>query len=114
MFPCASGNVWTPESIFNLGVLGTKTILRLGDTVDFVITASDPYDEPLIYGISIGIQINWQESNSFSIRITEEHIGNQFIVGLYIKSKRSFHAHSIYDDTVAFAYTVLPNKDFTS
>jgi hypothetical protein len=104
------GNIWTPESKFNLCVLGTKTILRPGDIIDFIITASDPYDEPLIYGISLPSGTTWQESNAFSITVRNEDIGSLFAVGLYIKSKRSFHANTSYDDCISFAYTVLPTK----
>jgi len=90
----------------------TETILRPNDIIDFVITASDPCDAQLEYGIRTNIDHNtsWQKENSFSIRI-EKYVRKNFIVSLYIKSPRKMRASGDYDDYVEFYYTVLPSKD---
>lgn len=93
--------------------LFTKIALRPNDIIEFVITASDPLDDIIEYGIGIigmGFNIDWQKENMFSVRLLESHIGRDFYVNLYIKSSREFHASQDYDDLVQFFYDVLPLK----
>ncbi|MDO9533555.1 MAG: Swt1 family HEPN domain-containing protein [Deltaproteobacteria bacterium] len=102
MFPSDTGN-----SVY------TRTILRPNDIVDFIITASDPLDAELEYGIAVGGFISnviWQKENTFSVRIIEKHIETMFTIKLYIRSPRRFHAHSSHDDSMSFVYDVLPSK----
>jgi hypothetical protein len=106
------GNVFP----FLMGGLGyTKTILRPNDVIDFVITASDPFDDKLEYGIRSEFDRNiaWQEDNSFSVRIIE-YVKKRFRVELFIRSPRKFRAYSDHDDSVDFVYTVLPLKESNS
>jgi hypothetical protein len=100
------GNIWTDESS---RTIYTKTILRPNDIIDYVITASDPMDEDLEYGISLGGDI-WQTGNTFSVIITEDHVKNNLCIGVFIRSLRKYHAHGFYDDFVYFFYDVLPPK----
>lgn len=105
MFPSDTG---TGNSVY------TRTILRPNDIVDFVITASDPLDADLEYGIAVGgFRSNpiWQKENTFSVRIIEKHIEKMFTISLCIRSPRRFHAHSSYDDSISFVYDVLPLKE---
>jgi len=91
----------------------TKTILRPNDVIEFVITASDPYDAQLEYGIraeELNHNISWQKENSFSVKITEDCIKDSYHIGLYIISPRKHHAIGHCDDNVQFIYTVLPSK----
>jgi hypothetical protein len=102
MFPSDTGN-----SVY------TKTILRPNDIVDFVITASDPLDADLEYGITVEgfiSTVNWQKENTFSVRIMEKHIQTNFRILFCIRSPRRFHAHGSYDDSISFNYDVLPLK----
>lgn len=105
------GNIWTPESKKLKELYNTNKILHPGDEIEFVITASDPEDCPLDFGISIhNLNIKWQKENIFLIKIEKEHISSQFLIGLYIKSLREYHANIGHDDYSRFTYTVLPNK----
>ena len=90
----------------------TKKILHPNDIIDFVITASDPYDAPLEYGIKANIYRNvlWQKENSFSVKI-DKYVRKRFIITLYIRSPRRFRAYEDHDDSVEFYYTLLPLKD---
>jgi len=103
-------------SLFPSGIGGpvfTKTILRPNDVIDFVITASDPFDAELEYGIDVGgifAETIWQKENSFSAKILENHIGNMFTIRFLIRSPRKYHAWGNHDDSVEFKYTVLPAK----
>ena len=101
------GNIYTYGNPVNFF---TKTRLRAGDTIDFVITASDPLGEPLQYAIFKGSSTVWQDGNNISLRINDEDVQNQFNVFLAIRSKRQYHAHKLYDEIVIFIYDVLPPK----
>jgi hypothetical protein len=106
------GNIWVPGSIPELRDIMTKMVLRPGDTVDFVVTASDPLGHALSFSAHkspVGAGI-WQESNTFSVMITDADIGRDFVVSLLIQSSRQYHAHIFSDDYVVFHYTVLPKK----
>lgn len=57
------GNIWT---IGSSNPLITKTRLRPGDIIELVITASDPRDEELEYGIDLGhIDEFWERNGYF-------------------------------------------------
>lgn len=103
------GNVWTPNNKSGLDVF-TKQVLRPGDKLDYVITASDPMGEELDYRLEVDHRTTteWQTTSEFSVEITEDHIGKHFSVGLEIKSRRSHHAMTHCDDEVLFHYSVLP------
>lgn len=104
------GNIWTPQS--GHGDVITNMMLRPGDIIDYIVTARDPEDMPLDYGIIIRNEslARWQKTGEFSIRITEECIGKYFVVTICVRSPRSYHALGSYDHKVSFYYTVLPKK----
>ncbi|MBW3636613.1 MAG: hypothetical protein KY445_09145 [Armatimonadetes bacterium] len=103
------GNIWTPGSV---RAVSTKILLRLNDEVGFVVTASDPKNDELDFGILINNQypIEWQKSNSFSFRILELSV-RKLEVAIYIKSPREYRANDFFDDFVVFYYSVLPPKE---
>jgi HEPN superfamily Swt1-like protein len=105
------GSIWTPEE--HTSYLPTKKVLRVGDTLDFVITANDPLGETLEYGFDNRriTNIQWQDHGTFSIRITEEDIGRYYTPRFCIRSRRKHHAFTNYDDSVEFYYSVLPDRD---
>ncbi|MDY6868251.1 MAG: hypothetical protein SVT56_10155, partial [Chloroflexota bacterium] len=88
----------------------TKAILRPGDVLEFVITASDPSDLPLEYGISRNgnYQFEWQSENVFTVTISEDQISRHHAFVLGIKSSRGYHASTGYDDVIRFTYIILP------
>jgi len=103
------GNIYTYG---NSNSILTGMTLRVGDILDFIITASDPLGENLQYSISIdlGDRSAWQDNNTFSVTFTEANIGKLVLIRLFIQSHRNYHASSIWDDYVEFFYTVLPSK----
>ena len=90
----------------------TRTSLRPGDRIDFVITARDPEDLPLDNQLQIvgNPASEWQASGAFSLHLEEAHIGTALFVDLRIKSPRSYHAGPGCDHSVAFRYSVLPKR----
>jgi len=105
------GNIWVHTGELDLKLVLTKMVLNPGDTIDFAVTASDPEDLPLEYGIGLDEPVKiWQASGEFQVTLTDKHIAENFAVGLYIRSPRSYHASSSYDDTVRFVYHVLPPR----
>jgi hypothetical protein len=102
------GNIWTP-GMHN--VVETGMCLREGDTIDFVVTASDPYGEVLRYSlISPNRDILYGDSNVMSWNIMNDQVGKHKNVILNIISNRDYHALSQCDDWVAFIYDVLPKR----
>jgi hypothetical protein len=107
------GNIWVPSgSDWAVKVVTTNMTLRPGDSIDFVVSARDPEDLPLEYGIRHEAldRIAWQASESFSVALTEKHIASNCDISLYIRAPRSYHASALYDDRVTFFYTVLPRR----
>ena len=92
-------------------LVSTGLRLRPGDVVDFLISASDPLGESLQYRMRyMMISSAWQDSNTFSLRVTEREVQKALVVSFEIKSQRQFHTSSEYDDFVEFSYEVLPPK----
>lgn len=98
------GNIYTYGTPFRPA---TGMRLRVGDTIEFVITAVDPMEEPLKYGL-YSFQTLWQDSNVISLKIKESDIAKTYSALLVIKSNRQYHAKKDYDDAVMFDYEVLP------
>jgi hypothetical protein len=103
------GNMWIPGKD---RTIATSNILRPGDILEFVVTASDPEGLELKYQIMS--ETAWQKENNFRILIVNKHIGKmkQFIIR--IRSLRDYHAYDSIDggcdDVVIFDYQVLPKK----
>lgn len=104
------GNIWTPQS--SSGPVFTHMVLRPNDIIDYIVTARDPEDMPLDYGIITSNEhaVRWQKHGEFLIKITDKCIGEDFKVNLFIRSPRSYHATKWFDHNVLFIYTVLPKK----
>jgi hypothetical protein len=106
------GNIWTlnyPSPI----ALVTGMTLRVADTVDFVITATDPLGAELEYSINVnrGDLSDWQKSNTVSLTISNAHVGRDVLITLFVRSPRNFHAKTLgYDHNITFVYDILPRK----
>lgn len=106
------GNIFTPGGL-GPNIVVTKTILRPGDVIDFVVTATDPLGEELSYSLTVSgfrHESKWQSSGSLSTRIEEAHISTTFMIDLMVKSPRKYHASPGCDDSVMFHYEVLPPR----
>lgn len=105
------GNLWVPSPM-SMKSVSTLMTLRPGDVLEFVVTASDPEDQPLEYAVgrSYDMNLTWQASPQLAYVIKEEHIGRTFLLELSIRSCRSYHAMSKCDDCVSFIYQVLPKS----
>ncbi len=104
------GSIWTPQGPSGQHCF-TEKILRPGDVIDFVLTASDPFGAELKHQMEVGRgTTSWQAENVFTLHILKDHIGKFFEVGLRIRSPRDYHALGDFDDYVGFAYQVLPEK----
>jgi hypothetical protein len=90
--------------------------LRPGDVLEYVVTASDPLEEPLQcqFGFSIGsvggFFEKWLNENTFTFEVADDYVGQLFIASIRIKSPREYHASASCDDNVNFTYEVLPPK----
>jgi len=107
------GHIWTPQSATSSGGnLFTNTILRSGDVLNLIVTASDPLGEALQYQFALQHlrQGKWQDSHEYTYTIAESDIGKNFSVNISVRSLRPYHAHTSWDDNVDFFYDVLPTK----
>ncbi|TVR38634.1 MAG: hypothetical protein EA392_09165 [Cryomorphaceae bacterium] len=99
------GNLWTVGKPMRIK---TNSTLRVGDVVEYIITASDPEQEPLQYRI---LGYKWESSNILRLVIDEKMVGKDGKVNLTIRSNRKFHAYPLgYDDRVVFEYQILPRE----
>lgn len=100
------GNLWVPGKDRSVN---TTNILRPGDILEFVVTASDPEGLELEYSI-VG-KIEWQRENNLKFLISKKDIGKNVILLIIIRSLRDYHACDLgYDDAINFNYQILPNK----
>lgn len=97
------GNMWIPG---RMPFCSTNVTLRVGDILEFVVTASDPQGLELEY--QIAYQRPWQKDNTIQVLVEDEHIGRLAVFAVQIRSPRSYHAENDSDGTVRFGYTVLP------
>jgi len=88
--------------------------LRVGDSIEIVVDASDPENLPLEFrfrffggGNKPRLQ-DWSSENKFSIDLDEHTIGLQTFVKYEMRSPRPYHASGDSDDTGTFFYDVLP------
>jgi len=103
------GNIVFPNGRGPMAALEVEGALRVGDTVEWVVTASDPLGEPIRYRADYGgVRTDWQDGNEF--RHTFQRSGKLLFVQLDICSPREFHASMGYDDSAFFAYEVLPPR----
>lgn len=103
------GNIWTPESPSR--ELRTSMVLRVGDRIDFVITATDPLGENLHYSlISKNRDRLWEDKNVLFWEIASDQVGKLVHVILLISSNRRYHAYDFHDDEIVFTYDVIPSK----
>lgn len=98
--------------------INTNFTLRVGDKLEFTLTATDPLDEELLFTIlpnSVPYKYEWKISNSFEVDIEERHVGEILWITVAVKSNREFHAKKAVglgkvDDVVKFGYEILPPK----
>ena len=105
------GNSWAPGGPHS-SVVPTSTRLRIGDHLEFVISATDPEGEDVEYAARImrrGAAV-WQADHVVHIDIGSGDIGRHLDVNVLIRSSREYHAHGQFDDQVIFRYEVLPPR----
>jgi hypothetical protein len=101
------GNVWVPPS--SAHVTGDR--LRVGDTLEIIVSATDPMGQPLSYRAVISMSrrgTDWQEDNVLHVPITPQDVRRDFKLIVYMRSPRQYHAKGTWDDDVLFQYEVLP------
>lgn len=106
------GNLWVPSVGSRTQIVNTEMTLRPGDVIEFVVTATDPYDQPLEYAVGLSRDIDppWQSDPNLMYRVEDVHIGRVFLLELSIRSGRDYHASGKCDDYVSFIYQVLPRR----
>jgi len=108
------GNIIVPGEKEPWGILAT---VRVGDTVDFVVTATDPLGDLVEYQISTPVASGelptpWHSSNEFTYTFPKSQ--RHFEVGLAVRSPRPHHASGDADHRVIFTYEVLPPRSTSS
>lgn len=103
------GNVWVPP----LTSLSTGDRVRVGDRLEFIVSATDPMGDSLSYKVvkahnELMGEIAWREDNVLHVPITPQDVRTEMYLMVYIRSPREYHAHGTYDDSVTLVYEVLP------
>ncbi|MDD4897860.1 MAG: Swt1 family HEPN domain-containing protein [Methanocellales archaeon] len=92
-------------------VVLTEKVLRPGDEVEFVITASDMEGGEIEFAMGKDFcGGKWQKDNHFKWRIDDSDIGKKTDLTFYIRSMRKHHAMGDYDDFVNFSYNLIPKR----
>jgi hypothetical protein len=106
------GNIWVPTDQNSIKAVHTEAVLRPGDILEFVVTATDPEGLALEYAVGRAYErkCEWQPDPQLRFVIQESDIGRLFALEVRILSPREYHATSSTDDYVTFTYSVLPAK----
>lgn len=101
------GNSWIPGKP---KVINTNSILKVGDTLEFVVAATDPEGLELTYHINPGGKKT--TDNNLIYEVTNDNIGKESRLTIGMSSPREYHAvaGNACDDWVTFIYSVLPNN----
>ena len=86
----------------------SATPVQVGDEVEIRVFSTDPLGDELEYSIARIGQKEWSSRNVRQIRFTEADIGKACDINVLVRSRRSYHAYSGYDDYVWYRYIVLP------
>lgn len=82
--------------------------VRVGDEVEIRVFSTDPLGDNLEYSIARIGQQDWGARNWQIIRFVEADIGKVCDINVMVRSTRSYHAYSDFDDYVMYRYIVLP------
>jgi hypothetical protein len=106
------GNVWVAEGHSYGTIFATGDRLRPGDSLEFVVSATDPLGQPLSYGINLIHRggLRWQDENVLSVTMTTADVRRMCDANIYVRSPRDYHALEDYDDIITFRYEVLPPR----
>ncbi|NNC82143.1 MAG: hypothetical protein HKN79_01075 [Flavobacteriales bacterium] len=97
------GNSWNPGDVRKVK---TDHTLRVGDQLEFIITAADPEDSELQYKCH---HTKWQTNNIVIISVDRGMVGQSSAFHLMVKGDRKHHAYPLgFDDRVSFEYEVIP------
>jgi hypothetical protein len=97
------GNIWVPGDPRRVK---TQNKLRVGDRLEFIITAVDPEDGELAYRTQ---HSRWEPNNIILLDVDRSLVEKQALIHLMVKSDRKHHAFKMgYDDRVTMEYEILP------
>lgn len=101
------GNAWPTANL-----AASKATVRVGDQIEFVITATDPLGEPMQYGHYWHPSNDevWEDSNTLTLHVPEHLIGKSRELHLRVRSGRKEKAYGTCDDFKMFHYDILPRK----
>jgi len=109
------GNSW---SLGDRNPFPTKCVVRSGDNIQFQVSASDPMDGKLTYGLfplTSPLQVCWSDEGAFDFTFEDHHVAEVLWVFIAVKSDRDFHPKrevglGKVDDVVKFGFEVLPPR----
>lgn len=107
---CIQESLWRTWLPDNLSSEDQEIKVRVGDEVQFIISATDPKGGGITYWLYFNSQeIISELINNITYIFTESDIGKDYIQ-VYIKSDRIYHKHWRFDDAAYFTYLVLPKE----
>jgi len=83
----------------------TGRTLRVGEEIEYIVTASDPEDTEMQYRTHHG---KWNVNHIIKLTITPAMVEEQSLVHIMVKGARKSHAYPMgFDDRVTFEYEVI-------
>lgn len=109
------GNTW---SLGDRNPYLTNCIVRPVDNIQFQVSAFDPSDGKISYGlfpVAMPHSVTWNTDGSFDFTFEYNHVGDVLWIFIAVKNDREFHAKNEVglgkvDDVVKFGYEVLPPR----
>lgn len=86
----------------------SKTIVRVGDSVEILAFSTDPLGGEIEYSINRIGERGWSMGNRATITFQKSDIGRCCDIQIKVRSKRDNHAYLDFDDYVQIRYVVLP------
>jgi hypothetical protein len=103
------------DSLGNAMNTTPRPVVRVGDRIEFIAEAWDPFGAELEFQWSAGsghdqVEQDWSTSNRFVWIVQPSHVANPAWVNCSMRGPREPHAEGSRDAGWSMAYTVLPNR----
>lgn len=99
------GNTWNhTDRLASIGLV-TDLLVRVGDSLEFIVDAYDPKGRTIKYFLSVGgFESNRQESNVLVLKVTESMVRRRVLIQIFALVESDYQNN----DFVEFVYSALP------
>lgn len=90
------------------GPAPARRIIRVGDTIEFTVSAIDPKNDQLEYGYSWRTTPQWSLDHTFNVEVLPEYVGKLSLLKIGIRTPRT-PVGTWFEDCWEYQFSVLPN-----